>query len=183
MSTIFGLDKPVFGAAAAGVAVLGLGLGFAISGGLGADEGQAPSNARPAVEREENVADVTEVDGATTTAPTPTQAPREVRVQVLNGSGLGGRAGAATEELKTSGYDTLKALDLDDSPVPATAIYFQAGYEGAATSIATDLGFPTAVRPMPPTPPPPAPAEANVVVVLGQDIDAPASDTTTGGSG
>ena len=96
---------------------------------------------------------------------------------------LAGESGAATEELKTSGYDTLKALDLDDSPVPATAIYFQAGYEGAATSIATDLGFPTAVRPMPPTPPPPAPAEANVVVVLGQDIDAPASDTTTGGSG
>ncbi len=183
MSTIFGLDKPVFGAAAAGVAVLGLGLGFAISGGLGADAGQAQSNARPAVEREEDVADVTEGAGATTTAPTSTQAPREVRVQVLNGSGLSGRAGKATEELKASGHHTLKALDLDGSPVPATAIYFQAGYRGAAASIARDLGFPNAVQPMPPTPPPPAPVEANVVVVLGQDIDAPAPDTTTGGSG
>jgi hypothetical protein len=164
-----GSSNVLRGALLVGVAVvLGLALlakGFPESGG---SSGAAP-----------DATTTTTAAGGTTTSslPAPHQ-PAEVKVFVLNGSGLVGVAGQATDLLNGKGYTTVPPSNTpNNTKVPATVVYAAPGYEADAQAIAADLGVAaTAVQPMPaagaePAVPPDTQG-ANVVVVLGPDFKA-----------
>lgn len=71
---------------------------------------QQPADLPPLVDLGEVVATSTTVAVATTTTsqpPLPTKPPSTVKILVLNGSGVGGAAGAVTDKLNPEGYTTL----------------------------------------------------------------------------
>lgn len=153
------------GAALIAVAVL---VGVVLLG-KGFDSGLLPSTSDTPSEQAANGNDGNGGgDGTTTTSTTAVvHTPAEVRVLVLNGSGLSGVAGTASQSLAAAGYVT---LDPDNATAtPTTVVYFVPGFDADAAAAATVLGIPaTAVQPLP-TPPPVNPADANVIVVLGAD--------------
>jgi hypothetical protein len=120
----------------------------------------------------------TSPDDGTTTSTTlaaPHQ-PAEVKVFVLNGSGLVGVAQQATDILNGRGYTTIAPKNAPAN-VPATAVYYVEGYQADALQVAAALGAEsTQVQPMPaPGTNPAIPADtqgANVVAVLGPDFQA-----------
>lgn len=119
----------------------------------------------------------------TTAAPSPDREPGEVTVVVLNADGPAGSAGAATETIGASGYQTGDPRNANgDVTLDTTAVYYAEGFQAEASAVALVLGkAPEAVQPLPDPVPGPGAEESNVVVVLGQDT-APAAgvdDTTT----
>jgi hypothetical protein len=120
----------------------------------------------------------TAADDGTTTSTTlaaPHQ-PAEVKVYVLNGSGLVGVAQQATDILNGRGYTTIAPQNAP-AKVPATVVYYVEGYQADGLQVAAALGAaPAQVQPMPaPGTNPAVPADtqaANVVVVLGPDFKA-----------
>lgn len=112
-----------------------------------------------------------EGDDSPTTVPTtvPVRAPSEVKVLVANGSDVNGAAGVQTNALKALGYVTGNPGNA--ARVPATVVYFTAGYEAEAAELATAIGAPdTAVQPMPTPAPVDDLALSNILVVIGPDL-------------
>ncbi len=111
--------------------------------------------------------DPDETTTTTTEAPLP---PAQVKVLVANGSSVTGAAGAQTDQLEALGYVTGTPTNADGT-VPATIVYYQAGFEAEAAALATAIGAPaTAVAAMPPVPPVDDLQLANLLVVVGPDI-------------
>lgn len=129
-----------------------------VASGGGDDEGEATGD--------------DDADSATSTTAAVTHQPAAVRVQVLNGGGPPGSAGAATELLVGA---TFNAVDADDAAqdVAASIVYAAPGYEADAGVIAATLGIAGEIEPMPSPPPAPAPADLNVLVVVGPGFTVP----------
>jgi len=108
----------------------------------------------------------------TTVAGAAAATPDTVALFVANGSGVGGRALAVTEQLRTGGYTA--ALEPGDAvTTPTSQVFFLPGQEAAATAVATALGLGADRVVAWPTPPPfAAPPEATVIVQVGADLAA-----------
>jgi hypothetical protein len=122
---------------------------------------------------------------ATQTTPATTAVahnPAEVKVLVLNGVDPSKAiAGPAAQALKAANYTTLSPADAK-TMVPASAVYYLAGYEADAQQIAAKLGIAAdKVQPLP-NPPPPSvadPKDAHVIVVIGPDSTFGGATATT----
>jgi hypothetical protein len=114
----------------------------------------------------------TTVPGATASTVLQAHDPAQVKVLVLNASGKSGVAKAASDELKAVNYTLLDAGNAAGAPLDASIVYFVAGFEADAQTIAAKLGLvPSAVQALP-TPPPSSitdPKDANVIVLVGTD--------------
>jgi hypothetical protein len=146
--------------------------------GKGLEGGFVPSTAETPSEQaggndDGDTPPVTDETGSTvTTVPTPTtHAPAAVKVQILNGGGPAGSAGASSDALNAQGF-VASADDTDD--VAATAVYFAPGFEADAAVVATTLNITAVPAALPATPPTNAAADSGVVVVLGPDFTPPA---------
>jgi hypothetical protein len=100
----------------------------------------------------------------TTTAAQVGRPPSQIVVQVLNGSGKSGIAGALTQQFKSKGYQTVDPRDTTKRT--GTVVYFRPGFEREGASIAT-LILGSQLAPMPTPPPSNASPNANIVIVVG----------------
>ena len=129
----------------------------------------------------------------TSTAPVPVTAiaPAALTITVANGSGKAKVAGTLAERLKGQGYTSVKPTNAVDAKggvieVPATVIYFDAGYEADAKAVATAAGLnvaAVAARPATGVPLSAADAAANVLVILGVDYVPSAAPAASGAVG
>ncbi len=130
---------------------------------------------------EEKNADNTPVPGTPTSEPAPapggelvdavTTSPGEVTVRVSNSTGEDGLASVAASELQQHGFNV---TDPDDYPGPldSTTVFFSAGNEQAAATVASSFANPTIER---------VSGMGSVVrVVLGSDFSAVAPPTPSG---
>jgi hypothetical protein len=99
-----------------------------------------------------------------TTAPQAARPPSQIVVQVLNGSGKSGVAGALTQQFKSKGYQTVDAKDTIKRT--GTVVYYRPGFDREAAAIATLIAG-SQIAPMPTPPPSGASPNANIVVVIG----------------
>jgi hypothetical protein len=123
--------------------------------------------------------------GEATTTTLGAKAPSEVTVIVLNGTSVGGAAGKYSTAIGSAGYQMLDPGDAA-TKIPATQVYFTAGFEREAAAVALAAGAPATVTPAPlPTPPPGEVGIANVVVILGADLASltPTTVTTVAATG
>lgn len=118
-----------------------------------------------------------EVVGTTTV---PLRAPKDVKVLVANGSGVGGLGGTVSARLRApAGYNVLSPVNAP-ARVQATTIYYTPGFDREAAALAKTLGLPpTTVKPMPAQAPVPDNRGANVIVVAGPELNQAAATTTT----
>lgn len=110
-------------------------------------------------------------DTTSTTASTvAARPPSQVKVLVANGSSVNGAAGTQTDELEALGYVTATPTNAAER-VPATTIYYTAGFEPEARELATSLGLAdTAVAMLPAVAPVDDLQLSNLLVVLGPDL-------------
>jgi hypothetical protein len=116
------------------------------------------------------VTDTTIAGATTSVAPGPTTG---FKVQVVNAAGVSGAAGDLTVALQGAGYIVQPPLTKSDATPKQTVtkVYYVAGYEAAAASVAGTLGG-VETGPMPD----PIPSEtgnlgeASVMVLLGTDL-------------
>jgi hypothetical protein len=122
----------------------------------------------------------------TTTAPThpttttTTVPPSHVPVLVANASGITGAAGAVTTQLQAGGWDLLPPVNAS-AQVTKSNVYYVAGQQKAAESIATSLQLPASdVVPYTTSAPVSSIGTAEVLVVVGPDLaDRSAATATT----
>lgn len=122
----------------------------------------------------------------TTTAPpvhptttTTTAPPSHVPVLVANASGVSGAAGVVTTELQTAGWTVLPPVNAS-ARVTTSNVYYVAGQQKAAQSVATSLHLPaTAVVPYTTSAPVSSISTAEVLVVVGPDLASPPAGSTT----
>lgn len=103
--------------------------------------------------------------GEDETAPAEAPDPADVRVQVLNGSGITGQAAQAAEGLRGAGFDVAETGDAGTFGQPTTIVRYAAGKEAEAAVVARWLAAPPGLE---------ASAEVagvDVVVVTGTDYD------------
>jgi hypothetical protein len=136
------------------------------------DGGSTDQNVDSSGQGDSNTPPSTAAEGGGTTqtsvAVPQAHAPNEVKVMVLNGSGVQGAAGKVANTLKAENYI---AVADNTTPVNTTTVYYQPGYEGDANAIADLLKQPPpAVAPMPNPPPSTKVGDNNVVVVLAADV-------------
>jgi hypothetical protein len=117
-----------------------------------------------------------------TTGPTvggqAANAPGEVSVIVLNGSGQSGVATSNANAVAAAGFSSLEAKNA--LPTDTTTVYYAPGFEADAAAVKLVLRLATApVQPAPAEPIVPEAAEADVVVVLGTDYEASGGGTAT----
>ncbi|MBS2962181.1 LCP family protein [Actinocrinis puniceicyclus] len=115
-------------------------------------------------------------------APAPSSAPpatsavavnkAAVRVQVLNGSGVAGRAGAIRDALSGQGF-SLATVGGNAAAASATKVYYPSNRADSAAAVASALGLPNSALKE-------SGAYSEVAVVLGTDWT---SGTTFGGAG
>lgn len=121
-------------------------------------------------------------DDTTTSSSEPTgttKPPADVKVVVLNGSGLTGVARSTSETIGGKGFNMLEPSNASSGQVEATTVYYSEGFQADAAAIADLLGKTSdAVAPKPTQTLGAGADTANVVVVLGKDT-APAGSTTT----
>lgn len=165
------------------VAVIAVVLGFVILDDLSADD--SGDAAVPATTTAPPVAPV-ESTAAPLTTPAPTVAPINktgYKIVVANGSGVGGSAGQLTIALQGQGFIVEPATNssADRREIEKTVVYYLAGNEANASSVARTLGG-VCIETMP-TPVPTERAtlgEASVLVLLGKDLAGkPLPGTTT----
>lgn len=110
--------------------------------------------------------------------PPPDAAPADVRVQVLNGSGVAGIAGSTLDSLHALGFAGIDPPgDADRLDYAATEIRYAPGAEGHARLVKAYLAGAGTLVPLDE-----APAAADVVLVLGRDFEgvyAPGTAPTT----
>lgn len=154
------------------VAVVAVVLGFVILNDLSADDGDGQvvpvtTSAAPAP---------TDSSLAPVTTPVTTVAPINktgYKIVVANGSGVGGSAGQLTIALQGQGFIVEPATNssADRRELEVTTVFYLAGNEANASSVARTLGG-VCIEPMP-TPVPTERAtlgEASVLVLLGKDL-------------
>jgi hypothetical protein len=120
--------------------------------------------------------------GATPSTVAQPHDPAQVKVLALNGSGKSGIAKAAADLLKAANYTTLDPSNAKGATVATSIVYYLAGYEADAATIAVKLGLPASAAQPLPTPVPASvadPKDANVVVVVGTDAPVAAGAGTT----
>ena len=106
----------------------------------------------------------------TTTSPAPVHVKSKVRVQIANGTSIAGIAHTLTSRLTTANWDALPAINAS-AKAPASVVYFKAGYQWAASQIATALGLSQkSLTPLGSQVPALGAQSDDVVVVLGPDI-------------
>lgn len=113
-----------------------------------------------------------DVSDTSSTTPTTEAArpPAEVKVLVANGSSVNGAAGTQTDELEALGYVTATPTNAAER-VPATIVYYTAGFEPEARQLAGALGLAdTAVAKLPAVAPVDDLQLSNLLVVLGPDL-------------
>jgi LytR cell envelope-related transcriptional attenuator len=144
----------------------------------GDDSSSADDNVQATGPDDQTSQTTTQPGGSTgsseTTVTVPqTHPPNEVKVLVLNGSGVQGAAGKVANTLKAENY--VATADNAGTAVNATTVYFQPGYEGDAKAIADLLKNPAPATAAMPNPPPSTKVGDNkVVVVLAADVAATA---------
>ena len=129
---------------------------------FGSEDAQAvrTEDARPILDRLNNFT------RSTKPADVPKIAPKDISVQVLNGSGVTGAAGHAETALVTRGFTRgAAAADADRSDYDATQVRFAPGAGDKAKVVAAYLGGVGTVVPMTT-----GSENADVVVVLGRDF-------------
>jgi hypothetical protein len=109
---------------------------------------------------------------ATTTTTTPLRSPANVKVLVVNASGVSGVAQTASSSLSQSKYSTLTPATATTKE-SKTMVYYEPGYEQEAQVLATTLSLPLAnVSPMPTNKsaiPVSDTAGADILVIIGTD--------------
>jgi hypothetical protein len=114
----------------------------------------------------------------TKSAPLPKIPRADIRVRVLNGSGVKGAAGRAETALLTAGFANGGSVgDADRSDYARTEVRYVPGAADKARVVAAYLGGVGALKPIPSSQ-----ANAEVVVVLGRDfvgVAAPGSTKPT----
>jgi LytR cell envelope-related transcriptional attenuator len=109
----------------------------------------------------------------TTARSAQAHAPNQVKVLVLNGSGVQGAATKVANQLKAQNY--VATGDNAPQPLNTTTVYYVAGYEADAKAIADLLKNPApATAAMPNPPPSPKVGDNHVVVMLAADVAATA---------
>jgi len=112
----------------------------------------------------------------TTTAPVDKSA---VKVLVANGTNTNNAAGFFAQKVGALGFQTLPSVDAT-SKVPTTTVYYAAGQQSAAQSIASSLGLkPAAVAPLTTSVPVQGTTGDDVLVVVGADLAPQVTATTT----
>ncbi len=115
---------------------------------------------------------------------TTTVPPSHVPVLVANASGVTGAAAAVNNELQPGGWDLLPPTDAT-AQAPSSDVYYLAGYQPEAKSIAATLKLaPGDVLPYTTAAPISSIGTAQVLVVVGPDLASrvvPATTTTTAG--
>lgn len=118
-----------------------------------------------------NVISTTTAPPATTTSPRPTttldpgRPVQQVRVAVVNASGVAGAAQQKSDALAAIGYQMVGLAN--GTPRTGSAVQCIPGFEKEAVTLAKNAGGVANVEPFP-TPPPPASANSDCVVVLGK---------------
>jgi LytR cell envelope-related transcriptional attenuator len=111
--------------------------------------------------------------GATTT--TTTQPHSSVSVVVANATNTSGLAAHYSTIIGAAGY-TMKTPTNASTTVPNSVVYYAAGQQAAALSIASTIGVkPAQVQPLTTAVPVPGVTGTDVVVVVGQDLATPGS--------
>jgi hypothetical protein len=112
------------------------------------------------------------------TTTTTTVPPAKVPVVVANASGITGAAAALSARIQASGWDMLPPANAT-SDVTTSRVYYQAGFQPEAASIASSLGLPaSAVVPYTSAAPVSSIGTAEVIVVAGPDISGNSTTTT-----
>jgi hypothetical protein len=107
----------------------------------------------------------------TTTTAVSAHTPAQVTVLVANGTPTTGAATKLTKSIGRGGYKTLTAVDANNRSTTTTAVYYAAGYQRDADTLAAVIGAPaSAVQAMPLPLPVSSLQSANVLVVLGSDL-------------
>lgn len=125
--------RPRIEAAALAVALLAT-VAFLVSAVLGVASGDDAAATPPA----------TDIPAPADTAgvPAPPSGPESaVRVEVLNGSGLPGRARDATERLRSQGYDVVYFGNASDGPWATSRVIDRVGHRERAEGVARALGI------------------------------------------
>jgi hypothetical protein len=100
-----------------------------------------------------------------TTSPDPGRAPQQVRVAVINASGVAHAAQQKADALKPLGY---QIVGLGNEALrPGTAVQCRPGFEKEAVTLARNVGGGASVEPFP-NPPPVGSANADCIVVVGK---------------
>jgi hypothetical protein len=123
--------------------------------------------ATPATTTTSRNSTTTTVPPSSTLASTTTVAarpPAQVRVEVLNASGVAGAAGSQATTLKNSGY--MIAGVGDATRRQGTVVTCKPGFETEAAALAQAVGAGATTEPFP-TPPPTGSENADCVVILG----------------
>jgi hypothetical protein len=107
---------------------------------------------------------------ATTTTSAAARPPQQVRVAVINASGLPSASQQKSNALKAIGYQTVGIAK--GAPRTRTGVACRAGFEQEAKTLAKNVGGNATVEPFP-NPPPPAAANADCVVELGKQRATP----------
>jgi len=108
--------------------------------------------------------------GGTTARPRVTtttgiEAPQDVRVVVLNGSGVAGAAAAKADALKALGYDVLGVANAGEHQA-GTVVACRAGFQAESVALSTVVGAGTTIVPFP-EPTPEGAQDADCLVGLG----------------
>jgi hypothetical protein len=107
----------------------------------------------------------TQPSGTTSTQPPDVRPPQEVRVLVLNGSGVAMAAATKANELRGQGY---AIAGTGNAPVQqGTQVLCRAGFEAEADALATTVGQGTSIAPFP-DPAPEGGDQADCIVVIGE---------------
>jgi hypothetical protein len=150
------------------VATLGIGLGAvaAVLGVLLVLHGSGGSGSSLKTNRLNVIPSTTTTAPATATTTSPAaHPPQQVRVAVINASGVRNAARQKSDALRAIGYQT---VGVGNGAVrTGTGVACKAGFEQDAATLAKNVGGNTAVEPFP-NPPPPAAANADCVVELGK---------------
>jgi hypothetical protein len=102
-----------------------------------------------------------------------------VPVVVANATGVSGAAATVSNQLQAVGWSMLPAVNAS-ARVPASKVYYVAGHQAEANSVASALHLPsTAVMPYTTAAPIGSIGTADVVVVVGPDLATPTSTTST----
>ena len=127
-------------------------------------------------------------DETTTSSSTPSDGlrdPGEVKVLVLNGSGLPGVARTTSDTIGEKGY-VMQPPGNSAASATTTVVYYADGFQAEAEAVALLIGkSSSAIESMPSTSPGPGADNANVVVVLGKDTppaDSSGSSTSSSSS-
>lgn len=102
----------------------------------------AEKTAESGVKAEDRVTDTQQIAATEAVQPLETMVPSPIKVQVLNGCGVGGIAGRTAKWLKKNGYDVKDVGNADRQDYRQSKIIDRSGNLTAARELASLLGIP-----------------------------------------